>query len=91
MNQMMERALMVKSMEMVVRHVSDENIFDYWLENGVADGDIDENTSLQEITELGYCDDETFQSLLHAFAVVMKAATKGNNVNGSFYCDGFIS
>lgn len=86
----MERAAMVKSMETIVRHISDEDIFDYWLENGVADMDIDENTSLKEIVEMGYCDDDTFQPLLHAFANVMKAATKGG-VNGSFYCDGFIS
>ena len=35
-----ERVKFVKAMEYICRSINDETIFDAWLMNGVADGDI---------------------------------------------------
>ena len=88
---MIERAKMVKAMEMVARAVSDENpIYDYWFTNGVADGDITDETTPQEIVEMGYCEDKMFRHVMNAFALTMRGATKGNP-HGAFYFDGLLS
>ena len=36
-----ERIKMVKAMEYITRQINDEDIFEAWLVDGVADGDID--------------------------------------------------
>ena len=36
-----ERVKMVKAMEFLARNINDEGVFEEWLIEGVADGDID--------------------------------------------------
>ena len=36
----LERAKMVKAMEFIARQINDENVFEGWLMEGVADEDI---------------------------------------------------
>lgn len=81
------RAKVVKSMDMLVYCINNENYVDSWLSVGVADGDIGENTTLQDIIDYGYCEDDNFKDLMTLFLKLMRRA--GNN--GGLYCDGIVS
>lgn len=84
-----ERIRMVKAMEYIARQINDEDVFDGWLRNGVADGDIDygdlsaEEDGVECYTE----DDADFADLMDTFLWCMKRAAK----SGGLYCDGVIS
>lgn len=81
-----ERANVVKAMETMVRCINDETVFFRWLSNGVADEDIKEDTSLQNVVDLGYTEDKQFKELLDLFIRLMyKARLEG------LYCDGIVS
>jgi hypothetical protein len=84
---MNKRAEIVKAMDNLVRCINCEDYIDKWLILGVADGDIKSDTTLDEIVEMGYCDDVTFKSLMTVFLQCMSKA--GNN--GGLYCDGVVS
>ena len=79
------RINMVRAMETIARCTNDESAFDLWLSMGVADGDIDENTTDEELED--YCDDETFAELMDTFMKLMARARK----SGGLYCDGITS
>lgn len=78
-----DRAEMVKAMETIARSINDEDVFMRWLECGVADGDITSETTLEDIVELGYTDDNTIVGLMDCFLNCMRAAYK----SGGLYCD----
>lgn len=80
-----ERINMVRAMETIARSVNDESAFDLWLYLGVADGDIDDDTTDEELED--YCDDETFAELMDTFLKLMARAKK----SGGLYCDGITS
>ncbi len=77
-----ERALMVIAMETVARSINDEDILMGWLMCGVADGDIDNTTTPQEVIDMGYTEDGTFVDLMDCFLRCMKRAYK----SGGLYC-----
>ena len=54
-----ERAELVKAMEIVCRSLNDEDILIGWLMCGVADEDINSNTTTEEIIDMGYTEDDT--------------------------------
>lgn len=89
-----ERIKMVKAMEFICRNLNDEEVFEDWLMNGVADGDIeygDLSVSVDDGKEdewgmSYYVEDKTFADLMHTFLHVMKAACK----SGGLYCDNII-
>jgi hypothetical protein len=78
------RVEFVRAMETVARYVNDEGVFEYWLFNGVADGDIDETTTDEELEY--YVEDKTFAELMDTFLVLMQKAFEGG-----LYCDGVVS
>lgn len=84
----LERIKMVKAMEFIARQVNDEEVFDYWLSCGVADGDIEYgNLSAEEgVTEDldYYLEDDHFSDVMRTFLRLMQAAKK----SGGLYCDG---
>ena len=85
-----ERIKMVKAMEYIARQINDEEVFEGWLINGVADGDI-EYGSLDvtdaDMSELEYyINDEDFADLMHTFLRLMKKAQR----SGGLYCDGIV-
>lgn len=85
-----ERIKMIKSMEYIARQINDENIFEYWLVNGVADGDIDYGDLSVKTTEpdaLNYAEDKDFADLMDAFLWCMKKAYS----SGGLYCDKVVS
>lgn len=82
----LERIKMVKAMEFIARQVNSDEVFEIWLVNGVADGDI-EYGDLNPIDdgELDcYVDDDTdFCDLMDAFLYLMRRAYK----DGGLFCD----
>ena len=66
-----DRKKMVLAMEMLARSVSDEELFDIWLRNGVADGDIKPfSLDVNEVDDF-YVTDETFKQLTNCFMTLM--------------------
>ena len=80
-----ERYEMVRAMETIARAVNDEDVFEGWLMCGVADGDIDETTTDEELEY--YIDDKHFAELMDTFLRVMSRAKR----SGGLYCDGIVS
>ena len=80
-----ERADMVRAMEKIARSINDENVFETWLVSGVADGDIDESTTDEEL--IYYCSDDEFADLMDTFLFVMARAYK----SGGLYFDNIVS
>jgi len=87
-----ERIKMVKAMEYIARQVNDEEVFESWLSEGVADGDIQYGDLVINAEDLQgdwfgvgyYVEDENFASLMHLFLELMQGAKK----SGGLYCDG---
>lgn len=82
-----ERMKMVKAMEFIARQVNDEDVFDIWLYNGVADGDIrygslDIEPHDEEILDC-YIENKSFVELMDTFLRLMKCADR----SGGLYCD----
>ena len=86
-----ERMKLVLAMEFIARQINDEAVFDGWLMNGVADGDIEygrlEIKSDDAETLSYYIEDEEFAELMALFLRVMRRADK----SGGLYCDGVVS
>lgn len=80
-----ERADMVRAMEKIARSINDENVFETWLVSGVADGDIDETTTDEEL--IWYCEDAEFADIMDTFLYVMSKAYK----SGGLYFDNIVS
>lgn len=79
------RAELVRAMETVARSVNDEDVFYRWLLCGVADGDIDEDTTDEDLEY--YCEDKTFADLMERFLDLMTAAKR----SGGLYEDRIVS
>lgn len=84
-----ERKTMVICMEFIARNINDEEVFEGWLMNGVADGDIIYNEILDNIEETRdyvdeyYIEDDSLRDLMDCFLRRMKGAIK----SGGLYCD----
>ena len=76
------RTQIVRAMELLARTVNNEDVFERWLLCGVADGDIDENTTDEELEY--YTEDSTFADIMHTFLRVMHGAYH----DGGLYADG---
>jgi hypothetical protein len=79
------RIEVVKAMETIARCLNDEYIFEEWLMLGVADGDIDESTTDEELEF--YIEDEEFAELMGTFLHIMKRAHR----SGGLYVDNVVS
>ena len=77
-----ERAELVRAMETIARNLNDENIIYGWLACGVADGDIDYDTTDEDLE--WYCEDDNLADLMCVFLRCMVKARK----SGGLYCDG---
>ena len=80
-----ERCDLVRAMEMLVRTVNNEDLIMEWLVNGVADGDIQPDTTDDELEY--YIEDTAFADLMDTFLHIMKNAYK----DGGLYCDRIVS
>ena len=79
------RAKVVRAMETMARCVNDEEVFYRWLLCGIADGDIDDDTTDEDLEY--YCEDKTFADLMERFLDLMTAAKK----SGGLYEDRIVS
>ena len=79
------RAKVVRAMETIARCVNDEEVFYRWLLCGVADGDIDDDTTDEDLEY--YCEDKTFADLMERFLDLTTAAKK----SGGLYEDRIVS
>ena len=88
---LIERVKAIKAMEFMVRQLNDESQMDLWLEEGVADGDIeyrDLEVRPEDMENLEYwLDDKNFADLMALFIRIMSLA----NRDGGLYCDGIVS
>ena len=91
MNQIEERKRMVLAMEYVARQINHEGIFEGWLMNGVADGDIRYGSFQWDGDEYDdyYLEDDHFRDLMWCFLRRMVLAWEEGN--GGLYCGGVCS
>ncbi len=86
-----ERIKMVKAMELITRNLNNEEIFETWLVDGVADGDIEygdlsiQNDDLDMLDY--YTEDGNFAALMDTFLEIMSRAYR----DGGLYCDRVVS
>ena len=71
---------------LIARAVNDEEVFEEWLISGVADGDIEEETTDEEL-DYYVKDDAVFAEFMDVFLHVMKRAYK----SGGLYVDRVVS
>ena len=83
----LQRAEVVKAMDLLASCINDESQLMGWLCVGVVDGDINNDTTLQDIVDMGYTDDGTFKDLMSAFIRYMHYAYE----EGGIYCNGVVS
>lgn len=81
-----KRIEVVRAMETLARSINDETVFYKWLLCGVADDDINENTSDEEL-EFYVEDDKMFADLMNTFLKCMSGAYK----SGGLYVDKVVS
>lgn len=81
------RKKVVLAMEMLARCINDEDIFEGWLINGVADGDIPLYSTDPDDVDDYYIEDDNFAELMGCFLRRMVAANK----SGGLYEDGVVS
>lgn len=80
------RIAVVRAMETIARAINHEGIFEEWLSCGVADGDIDDTTTDDEL--MYYVEEnETFGELMSTFTHMMRKV----HANGGLYVDGVAS
>lgn len=79
------RCDIVRAIEKIARTINDEEVFEIWLIDGVADGDITEDTTDEELES--YIEDEMFSHLMNIFTIIMKEAHQ----SGGLYADGVFS
>lgn len=80
-----KRFEMLKAMELIARSVNNEEIFDLWLYSGIADGDIQEGTTIEDLAD--YMDDVTYADVMDTFLLLMHKAFK----SGGLYSDSVVS
>ena len=66
-----ERVSVIRAMDTIVRSLNDEEYVAWWLEDGVPDGEIDEETADEELYWL-VDDDESFANIMLTFIKIMK-------------------
>ena len=74
-----ERLELLRAIDLIARSCNNEDHIDYWLTNGIADGDADSDKELDF-----YTNDDNFAEVMDAFLETMHLARE----NGGLYCDG---
>lgn len=102
---MKQRVDMVRAMETIVRNINNEDVMWGWLMCGVADGDITDETTDEEIY-MDYCeDDNQFADIMSCFVRTIRRMVDDDEEfdveefdvedrakgNGYLYCDGVVS
>ena len=80
------RVATVRAMDEIMRSLNDENKMMTWLMYGVPDGEIDENTTDEELYWLVE-EDKSFADLMYWFIRIMNKVSP----NGGMWVDGICS
>lgn len=81
------RKKMVVAMEFIARQINNEDVFEGWLMNGVADGDIKYGSLDVDEVDDYYIEDDNFRDLMDCFLRRMYGAYK----SGGLYCDKIVT
>ncbi len=81
-----ERVSVIRAMDTIVHSLNDEEYVAWWLEDGVPDGEIDEETTDEELYWL-VDDDESFADIMSTFIKIMRRQP----VNGAMWVDNVLS
>ena len=77
-----ERKQTVLAMENLVRSVSNEEYIESWLMCGVPDGDLNKNSTWEDVDDY-FIEDDNFAELMQLFLKIMSRAYK----DGGLYID----
>ena len=81
-----ERVSVIRAMDTIVRSLNDERDILWWLDSGVPDGEINTETTDEELYWL-VDDDESFADIMSTFIKIMKRQP----VNGAMWVDNVLS
>lgn len=81
-----ERVSVIKAMDTIIRSLNDERDILWWLDSGVPDGEINEETTDEELYWL-VDDDESFADIMSTFIKIMRRQP----VNGAMWVDNVLS
>lgn len=81
-----ERVSVIRAMDTIVRSLNDERDVLWWLDSGVPDGEINEETTDEELYWL-VDDDESFADIMSTFIKIMRRQP----VNGAMWVDNVLS
>lgn len=81
-----ERVSVIRAMDTIVRSLNDERDILWWLDSGVPDGEINEETTDEELSWL-VDDDESFADIMSIFIKIMRRQP----VNGAMWVDNVLS
>lgn len=82
-----KRAQYVCAMEIIIRGLNDEDLIEPWLMNGVADGDLNDYSTTDDVIEMGYADEKTFKAITGTFLRIMEKAGKDGVYVGKVLAD----
>lgn len=85
-----ERRKMIVAMEYILRNLNDEELFEEWLLDGVADGDIEYGNFDTEAVDNYYISSRTFARLMGMFLNMMHFASSYGD-NTGLYCGDVLS
>lgn len=96
---MKERKQLVLAMETVTRAINDEEILEGWLMCGVADGDLDSDSTWEDVDDFYVENDVRFADLMSCFVRTMRRMVDDDEFdeeerkkgNGYLYCDKVVS
>lgn len=81
-----ERVSVIRAMDTIIRSLNDERDILWWLDSGVPDGEINEETTDEELYWL-VDDDESFADIMSTFIKIMRRQP----VNGAMWVDNVLS
>jgi hypothetical protein len=81
-----ERIAVIKAMDLIIHNLNDERDIFWWLENGVPDGEINEDTPEEDLQWLVE-EDDMFADIMSTFTKIMRRQP----VNGAMWVDNVLS
>ena len=81
-----ERVSVIRAMDTIVHSLNDERDILWWLEDGVPDGEINTETTDEELYWL-VDDDESFADIMSTFIKIMRRQP----INGAMWVDNVLS
>lgn len=95
-----ERKQLVLAMETVVRAINEEDVMMGWLMCGVADGDLNDDSTWEDVDDFYVEDDKNFADIMSCFVRTMRRMVDSDEEfeeedrrkgNGYLYCDRVVS